>query len=67
MSEPQSQFSPEELKEWRLKIATANRNNIFCHCRTCDNEWMDSDDRASCPSCGSDNVESICCWQFPDG
>lgn len=67
MSKQKSQLSTEELKDWRLKIATANRNNIFCHCRDCDAEWMDSYEGAPCPNCRSQNVESICCWQFPDG
>ncbi len=63
-----SQFSDgdrDELQLWRSKITTANRNNIFCHCRRCDREWVASD-REPC-TCGSQDVETIACWQFPDG
>jgi hypothetical protein len=66
MSEAFSQQNISELREWQLKIEEANRNNIFCHCRTCDAEWVDSSFEAIC-SCGSSDVEHISCWQFPDG
>lgn len=55
------------LREWQAQIEQANRNNVFCHCRDCDREWVDSDSRAACPYCRSSNVERIACWQFPDG
>jgi hypothetical protein len=55
-----------ELQEWRSKIEIANRNNIFCHCRTCNAEWVDSSFEAACRYCGSTDVEHISCWQFPD-
>lgn len=54
------------LREWQYQIERANRNNVFCHCRECDREWVDSNSRAACPNCGSSNVERIACWQFPD-
>ncbi|HBL11012.1 MAG TPA: hypothetical protein DD379_06330 [Cyanobacteria bacterium UBA11162] len=64
-----SDESPEQnaitLREWQLKIEIANRNNIFCHCRRCGAEWVDSSFHAIC-NCGSKDVEHISCWQFPD-
>ncbi len=60
------QLSPEELAEWQRCLAEANRNNVFCHCRQCNEEWVASGKEA-CHHCGSLNVESIACWQFPDG
>jgi rubrerythrin len=65
MTENQEPETPE-LRDWRLKIAEANRNNIFCHCRTCGYEWVASFEDVPCSSCGSKNVEYILCWQFPD-
>ena len=61
-------FSEEdlsELQEWQQKIEVANHNNIFCHCRTCGAQWVDSSLEAMC-NCGSLDVERISCWQFPD-
>ncbi|WP_072620484.1 hypothetical protein [Spirulina major] len=52
--------------QWRDKIRRANRNNIFCHCRTCGEEWVASDGDGPC-ICGSRDLEAIACWQFPDG
>lgn len=57
-------LDPNELREWQLRIKAADRHNILCHCRSCDREWVASS-RVSC-SCGSENVEHIACWQFPD-
>nr|WP_239121699.1 hydrogenase maturation nickel metallochaperone HypA [Spirulina major] len=51
---------------WRLKIEIADRHNILCHCRQCGQEWVTSTRDASC-RCGSRDIESIPCWQFPDG
>ncbi|MBW4422668.1 MAG: hypothetical protein KME13_26245 [Myxacorys californica WJT36-NPBG1] len=65
MSDIPRQFTPAELDEWQRHLDEANRNNILCHCRQCDYEWI-----ASTPEpciCGSKDVESIACWQFPDG
>lgn len=62
--ESQSQLSPEELYQWHLRIEEANRYNIWCHCRECNREWIAS--RPVACECGSKNVESIACWQFPD-
>lgn len=59
-------FTEAELNQWRKNIEAANKNNIFCHCRNCHNEWVDSTEDAICPQCGSANVEHISCWQFPD-
>lgn len=55
-----------EIEQWQEKIEIANRNNIFCHCLQCKREWVDSHLDAACKSCGSNNVEHIACWQFPD-
>lgn len=54
------------LYQWRKKIEIANHNNIFCHCRRCGYEWVDSSFDTDCTSCSSQDVERICCWQFPD-
>ncbi|HHP7243260.1 MAG TPA: hypothetical protein ACFE0H_01095 [Elainellaceae cyanobacterium] len=59
-----SPLSPSELQEWHRKIREASRNNVLCHCRVCDREWVSSA-KTSC-RCGSSNVEAIACWQFPD-
>ncbi|KOR34161.1 MULTISPECIES: hypothetical protein [Planktothricoides] len=59
-------FTTEELEQWRKNLAVANRNNIFCHCRNCEAEWVDSSEDNLCPECGSRNIEHISCWQFPD-
>ena len=55
------------LRQWRGKITTANRNNIFCHCGQCGYEWIDSFADVYCQRCGNKKVEYIPCWQFPDG
>ncbi|NJR64680.1 MAG: hypothetical protein HC772_04120 [Leptolyngbyaceae cyanobacterium CRU_2_3] len=60
----QSHLSLEELQQWQSSIEEANRHNIWCHCRTCDREWIAST-HAPC-ECGSRSVEYIACWQFPD-
>lgn len=64
MTEPQPQLSPTELQEWQRCLAEANKNNILCHCRQCDREWVASTNETC--SCGSTRVEHIACWQFPD-
>ncbi len=56
----------DELNQWYQGIVDANRNNIFCHCRTCGYEWMDSTFNAICIKCNSKNIEAIAAWQFPD-
>lgn len=66
MNNPPRQFTPEELQAWQRGLAEANRNNIFCHCKDCDREWVASSDDVPC-QCGSKRVEYIACWQFPDG
>ncbi len=74
MSDSPPQFTPSELQDWQQSLEEANRHNVFCHCRECgscgvalcDNrEWVASNPEACV--CGSKNVESIACWQFPDG
>lgn len=65
MSEFLPKLKPEERQKWLNQIETANRNNIFCHCRSCNLEWIDSTFNAIC-QCGSSDVETISCWQFPD-
>ena len=64
MSDQPSQFTPQELEAWQRGLTEANRNNILCHCRDCQREWVASDPVAC--RCGSRNVEYIACWQFPD-
>jgi len=66
MHEPTSHFTPEELRQWQFGLQQANDNNVFCHCRQCDREWVASDHDIQC-TCGSRAVETIACWQFPDG
>lgn len=53
-------------KQWQAKITQANQNNIYCHCRLCGREWIDSETEVKC-ACGNKEVETIACWQFPDG
>lgn len=62
---PKFSLEPDELRQWHANIESANRHNILCHCRQCDRQWVASDDKEPC-TCGSRNVESINCWQFPD-
>jgi hypothetical protein len=59
------QLTPTELHEWKQSLEEANRYNIFCHCRECKREWVASKPEACI--CGSNHVERIACWQFPDG
>lgn len=66
MGDRRSENNRDLLETWRSKIKVADRNNIFCHCRDCEAEWVTSAWDAPCPSCGSHNVERISCWQFPD-
>ena len=42
------QFSAEELFQWQMALAEANRNNILCHCKQCDLEWVSSSDDVPC-------------------
>ena len=65
MTNSDSQFTPDELQQWQRAIAEADRHNIWCHCRQCDAEWVASTP-VKCFKCGSDRVEHISCWQFPD-
>ncbi|NJK64133.1 MAG: hypothetical protein HC921_16885 [Synechococcaceae cyanobacterium SM2_3_1] len=60
----QPALDPEELSLWQAKIRIANQHNIFCHCQQCQREWVAS--AAEPCSCGSQLVETIACWQFPD-
>ncbi|MGQ4646567.1 hypothetical protein [Lyngbya aestuarii] len=66
MSEINSKKDASLICQWRNKIEVANRNNIFCHCRSCGYEWVNSSVDAACSSCSSKDVERISCWQFPD-
>ncbi|WP_071943845.1 hypothetical protein [Crocosphaera chwakensis] len=66
MSKSRDPLDPIVRQEWLSKIEQANRNNILCHCRLCGWEWVDSSFEVQC-RCGSTNVETISCWQFPDG
>jgi hypothetical protein len=62
--EQPSQFTPAELREWQLGIEAADQYNIFCYCRQCGREWVSSVEVAC--ACGSNRIERISCWQFPD-
>lgn len=66
MSDEIKHLTPDELTLWQTEISRINQNNIFCHCRTCNAEWVSSNQNVSCPKCGSHRVESIACWQFRD-
>ncbi|MBU7581683.1 MAG: hypothetical protein KAF91_02005 [Nostoc sp. TH1S01] len=66
MSEAFPFSNSSELNKWHQGIEMANRNNIFCHCRICQYEWVDSMYNAVCRKCKSQDVEYISCWQFPD-
>ncbi len=65
MPDSQSQFPSKELHDWQQSLEEANRHNIFCHCRECGYEWVAS--KLEACVCGSQRVEHIACWQFPDG
>ena len=58
-------FTPDELQQWQFRLRQANDNNILCHCKDCDREWVASEEEPC--QCGSQRVEYIACWQFPDG
>ncbi|HIK15398.1 MAG TPA: hypothetical protein IGS53_08975 [Leptolyngbyaceae cyanobacterium M33_DOE_097] len=58
-------LTPQELAKWQFHLRQANDNNIWCHCRQCEYEWVASD-FVACDRCGSRNVQHIPCWQFPD-
>lgn len=64
MTESSNYLTPAELDEWHRCLAEADRHNILCHCRVCDDEWVASTPEAC--RCGSTNVQHIACWQFPD-
>ncbi len=66
MEQSSSHFTSEELRRWQFGLRQADDNNVFCHCRQCDREWVASAHAVKC-TCGSTNVETISCWQFPDG
>lgn len=63
--DPPTHLTPAELDEWQFRLQQANSNNILCHCRQCDYEWIASA-YVTCDRCGSQRVEHIPCWQFPD-
>ncbi len=66
MTMPSHQLTEKERLQWQAAIAEANRHNIFCHCKLCDREWVTSVNPGGC-ECGSREIETIACWQFPDG
>ena len=66
MTDSASHFTPDELQQWRFGLQQADDNNVFCHCRVCDREWVASAHEVQC-TCGSKKVETLSCWQFPDG
>jgi len=65
MSAIPSHLSAQEKQTWELGLADADRYNILCHCRECDQEWVASNP-VKCNACDSSNVEYVSCWQFPD-
>ncbi|MGK7920037.1 MAG: hypothetical protein AB4080_08535 [Trichodesmium sp.] len=66
MSKNNKQQDISLLQAWQKKIQDANLNNIFCHCHSCEYEWVDSSSEGICPNCNSTQIERISCWQFPD-
>ena len=66
MTESSSHFTPDELQQWRFGLQQADDNIVFCHCGGCDREWVASAHEVQC-TCGSKKVETLSCWQFPDG
>jgi len=70
--DPNARLNPDtvplvdDLDLWYQRIAEADRLNILNHCRICGYEWVTSQAAKLC-DCGSRQIESICCWQFPDG
>ncbi|MDJ1177507.1 hypothetical protein PJF56_01385 [Roseofilum sp. BLCC_M91] len=56
-----------QIDRWKRKIEVANQHNVFSHCHQCGYEWVGSSEDRPCPQCGSDRLERILCWQFPDG
>ncbi|OUC16025.1 MAG: hypothetical protein B0A82_03975 [Alkalinema sp. CACIAM 70d] len=65
MNPNSSPFWPDDLEQWRKTLAVANYNNILCHCRECDREWVASTTEETC-ECGSQRIQYLPCWQFPD-
>ncbi|WP_225852732.1 hypothetical protein, partial [Haemophilus parainfluenzae] len=35
-------FSAEEWAQWQFGLQQANHNNVLCHCRQCDRQWIAS-------------------------
>ena len=66
MSDQPTYLDAKVLAQWRAKIATANQYNIFCHCRLCQAQWVESSEEGACQQCGAKDIERISCWQFPD-
>jgi predicted Zn-ribbon and HTH transcriptional regulator len=64
MPEPFPKLTDAELAQWQNALTIANYNNILHHCRQCGYEWVASGEEAC--RCGSQKVERIACWQFPD-
>jgi hypothetical protein len=64
-SQPPPHLTPTEYAQWQATLAEASRNNIWCHCRQCDREWVASTTAETC-TCGSQNIQYVHCWMFPD-
>jgi predicted Zn-ribbon and HTH transcriptional regulator len=64
MTEEFPRLTAIELAEWQTILAVANYNNILHHCHQCGYEWVASSEEPC--RCGSQKVERIACWQFPD-
>ncbi|MEO0541968.1 MAG: hypothetical protein AAFZ80_14055 [Cyanobacteria bacterium P01_A01_bin.105] len=63
---PGRQLTDQERQQQQDNITEASRNNILCHCKACGYEWVSSVQESRC-RCGSQAIEHIACWQFPDG
>lgn len=55
------------IRQWQQKVKNTDQNNILMHCKDCGEEWVSSQQEGVCYNCGSQKLESIRCWQFPDG
>ncbi len=63
-SSPQLNYQEHTL--WQKALTQLNRYNLYCACRQCGYEWVDSQTDIACPHCQSKSIQMIPCWQFPD-
>ncbi|MEN9216046.1 MAG: hypothetical protein Q6K90_01835 [Gloeomargarita sp. HHBFW_bins_162] len=59
-------LNEHEQALWHQTLDQLNRHNLYCACRQCGYEWVDSQMNVVCSQCGSSQVQIIPCWQFPD-